>query len=851
MGEVYRARDRKLGRDIALKVLPDQFAANPERLKRFEQEARLASSLNHPNIVTIHDIGAADGVCYIAMELIQGQTLKALFRAGRLSLSQAMDIAAQAADGLAKAHAAGIVHRDFKPENVMVTTDGFAKILDFGLGKQSALTDSDAETIEAASPGQTRPGAILGTVNYMSPEQAAGHSVDFRSDQFALGLVLYELVTGHKAFARPTSVQTLSAIVAEEAPGVGTLNPDVPARLREVIQRCLAKKPADRYGSTVDLARDLRSIARNESSINTLPPFPRPTKRRPSRRAVAALAALLLVVTIAALVTGYSATFMRWFGGVGEESIPSNKNVAVLPFRAVDGTPERQASADGLTLMLSSMLAKLTTAIDMQVAPANLVFGDQPSDAEGARKDVGATLVLRGTVEHTGDTVSVNTTLVDTASSRELRSRTVTALAADPVALQDRLLEAVLSMLDIPIGADERQSLVIRDTAVGPAGALYLQGRGYLQSFEKEENIDRAVDAFDAALKLDSKYARAFAARGEAYWRKSEFGAPQRWIEAAVGSCAQALVLDAALAAAHACLGKVNNATGQFKEAALNFERAIEGDPTDDDAYAGLALAKQRLGQIEDAEKTYLRAVALRPQYWVNHNRLGAFYYSLGRYSEAVQRFSQVVALAPDGFRGYSNLGGTLVLLGRYDEAITALSRSIEIHPDAVGYSNLGTAYFNRGRFEEAAATFGQAVKLEDTNYELWGNLADAQYFNPPMKAQAAASYRKAITLAGPELKVNPRNHLVLINLANYHAMVGERAEANTFLDRALAIEPKDGFVQFRAAIALQQLGDRRRALDALERAVSAGYSTPIIVATPNFTDLWQDPRFQKLVRGQ
>jgi serine/threonine-protein kinase len=447
--------------------------------------------------------------------------------------------------------------------------------------------------------------------------------------------------------------------------------------------------------------------------------------------------------------------------------------------------------------------------------------------------------------------MNVDTALIDTATSTELRTTRVTAPATDSVLLQDRLLEAVLGMLEMPVAAAERRALVPRDTAVGPAGALYLQGRGYLQYFERPENVDRAIDAFDGALKLDSTYARAFAARGEAYWRKSDFGERQRWIEAAVASCAQALVFDAALASAHACLGQVNNATGRYEAAALDFERALERDPTDDDAYAGLALANERLNRIEDAEKIYQRAIALRPHYWVNHNRLGHFYYSQGRYPEAVHQFTQVVALAPDSFRGYSNLGGTLVLTGQYDEAISALRRSVEIRPDAAGFSNLGTAYFNRGRFEDAAATFEQAVKLADTNYELWGNLADAQYFIPPLKAQAATSYRKAITLAAPDLKVNPRNHLVLINLANYHAMVGERSQAATFLDRALAVAPKDGFVLFRAAIALHQLGEQDRALDALARAVAAGFPKTTVLETPNFNDLWQDPRFQKLVRGQ
>jgi Tol biopolymer transport system component len=261
MGEVYRARDPRLAREVAIKVLPSELAADRERLKRFEREARSASSLNHPAIVTIYEIGQADSVSYIAMELVDGKTLREVLDAGALPMRRLLSLGAQVADGLAKAHAAGIVHRDLKPENVMVTGDGFAKILDFGLAK---LTQSEPESGEhtnaATVSAGTEPGVVMGTVGYMSPEQAVGHTLDFRSDQFSFGSVLYEMTTGKRAFSGRSKPETLAAIIREEPESIASLNPKVPPPLRWIIERCLAKEVKERYASTEDLARDLASV---------------------------------------------------------------------------------------------------------------------------------------------------------------------------------------------------------------------------------------------------------------------------------------------------------------------------------------------------------------------------------------------------------------------------------------------------------------------------------------------------------------------------------------------------------------------------------------------------------------
>ncbi|MGZ7077960.1 MAG: protein kinase domain-containing protein [Thermoanaerobaculia bacterium] len=308
MGDVYRARDTRLGRELAIKVLPPEFVASPERRRRFENEARAASALNHPNVLHVYDIGQEDSTYYIAMELVEGRTLREAMAAGAMTTKKLLDVAVPVADALAKTHAAGIVHRDLKPENIMISRDGFVKVLDFGLAKlaEDSLSDSD----ETATQRQhiTESGALLGTVAYMSPEQAAGRTVDFRSDQFSFGTILYELVTGRRPFSKPSQPQTLAAIIESEPEPIESIHPEVPRGLRRIIERCLSKQPEDRYGATADLARDLKDL--RDDGLETVPDRARassssraPARKREARNiAIAASLAIIAASAIAWLV---------------------------------------------------------------------------------------------------------------------------------------------------------------------------------------------------------------------------------------------------------------------------------------------------------------------------------------------------------------------------------------------------------------------------------------------------------------------------------------------------------------------------------------------------------------------
>jgi serine/threonine-protein kinase len=348
MGEVYRARDTRLGREVAIKVLPGELSSDKERLRRFEQEARSASALNHPNIVTIHDIGQADSAPYIAMELVEGKTVRELIASGPLPVRTLLTISAQVAEGLAKAHGAGIVHRDLKPENLMVSADGFVKILDFGLAKLAETPDALSRSPTMAPPG-THPGTVLGTVGYMSPEQAAGQELDFRSDQFSLGSILYEMATGKRAFGRATTVDTLAAILHEEPEPIGRLNPGIPGPVRWIVERCLEKDPRARYASTLDLARDLAGVREHISELSGGETALSPGTRRRSQKL------FRWILPAAALVVGLVGGLLlrRLDREPSQEAPPMRLNLAFPPEEsfAPAESPGLAISPDGMRLV--------------------------------------------------------------------------------------------------------------------------------------------------------------------------------------------------------------------------------------------------------------------------------------------------------------------------------------------------------------------------------------------------------------------------------------------------------------------------------------------------------------------
>jgi serine/threonine-protein kinase len=360
--------------------------------------------------------------------------------------------------------------------------------------------------------------------------------------------------------------------------------------------------------------------------------------------------------------------------------------------------------------------------------------------------------------------------------------------------------------------------------------------------------VENAVTVFKNALEKDPNFAAGYAGLGEAYWRKYQLVHDANLVGQATSACRQAEQRDSTLSEAHTCLGLVYQGAGNYEQAVAEYQIARRQTPTLDAAQAGLAKAYESLNHFDDAEKAYRAAIALRPNYWAGYNSLGTFYLRRGRLDEAGQMYTQVISLVPDSFIGYSNLGITRVLQGRYSEAIPPLEHSLEIRKTGDAMSNLGTAYFQSRRYADAARVFEDAAALDAGQYEIWGNLGDAYYWAPSMRAQAAAAYERAISLGEARRKINPRDANMLSYLAAYYAMLGKAAPAEQRISAALRIAPRDPEVLYYSALVYTQLGQRARAIAALQRAVALGYSASTIRDTPNFEPLHEDPKFAALV---
>ncbi|HZR23065.1 MAG TPA: protein kinase [Vicinamibacterales bacterium] len=835
MGEVYRATDARIGRTVAIKILSADAARQDERRIRFEREARAVGRLNHPNICALYDVGSQDGVEYLVMEYLQGETLSSRLRRGPLPFDEALRHAAALAEAVARAHQEGIVHRDIKPSNVMLTDSGL-KLLDFGLAKLRDQLDvpalvGDLSTVDGVRPPDniSSTGTIVGTFAYMAPEQLEGHPCDARTDLFSLGLVLFEMFTGRHPFAKTSEAEVVHAILYGEPESLLEASRNATADLDRAVGLCLKKRPQDRWQSAADLARDLAWSASGSRGSGTAAT---PATRR--RRWLEVTAAAIVIVAAVA------AAYVGW-----QRQAKTVRSLVVLPCTSANDS-QAQAYCDGLADTLSAKIAPLVLARGLQLTSTFEVRQRGVANASAARASFGATLILEGAILRAGETMRINYALVDADSSRQLDAVSLTAAASDPFSVQDRVTEWAVTALELKLNGPEREALTAHETQVPGAHELYLQGRGYLLDYEKPGHVDTAIDLFTRAIALDAKYALAFAGVGSAYWQKYTATKDPSWVPLARDACDRALGLDAAAPAGYVCRGTVRLGTGEYTAAADDFARAVDREPTNDEAYLGLARAQQGAGNVSAAEQTYRRAVDLRPQYWATHEWLAIFYRDQARYGESVQQYQAAVSLTPDNARAYYALGGVYLLLGRYEDAIGAFRKSVSLGPTPGAYANWGVAYYYLRRFPESASMLEEACRLAPDARRL-GNLARAYYWAGD-KTQATVTFERAIADGERELAVNPHDVDLHLLMAEYMAKLGRRSESLAHLDAAQVAHETDPHRLFFAALAYNSLHDEARALHLLSQAVDRQLPPAELTAWPDLDNLRPNLSFQRLV---
>jgi eukaryotic-like serine/threonine-protein kinase len=855
MGIVYKAMDTHLDRHVAVKVLPQDMVADPERVRRFVQEAKAASALNHPNIITIYDIDESDGIHFIAMEYVEGVTLQKMVHNGQLRLNESLEYGTQIADALSKAHSAGIVHRDLKPSNIMITNENRVKVLDFGLAKLQWKEDS-AESFTTL----TGKGDILGTLPYMSPEQVRGLELDSRTDIFSLGVVLYQMLTGELPFRGPHAAAVLDSLLNTPTPSLRFHYPDAPDTLERTVLRATAKKPEDRYQSMQELASDLRLIrslpkpaepARHltseaDSTLSTMAPVVK-KRRIPSRRRFFIISA---VVLFAACLLAFLFR-ERLLPPLGGTVLPAQIRLAVLPFSNIGASAANEPLCDGIMEILATKFNEMEQLQStLSVVPASEIRTEKITSAARARRAFGINLALTGSVQKFGDTVLLTINLVDAKSLRQLDGRVCRASMSELLDLEEEAFSRALSMLELKLPLETRQMLNAGATRIPSAYNFYVQAVGYLVRYDLTENIDKAIQLFQKALAEDRRYALAYAGLGEACWRKFRNTKEQKWVDAALSNCARAAEIDERVAHVHITLGMIYTGIGRPEKAVAELERALAVKPKSAEAYRELGRAYEAMGKKNEAEATYRKAIRFQPDLWSCYWNLGAFYYRQAKYGPAATQFLEVIKRTPDHFGAYASLGGVYIFEGKFDEASEMFRRSLAIRSSPQAYSNLAASYILQGHASEAVPLLEKATAMGTLSYETWGNLADAYSQLPSLVTKAPAAYERAIELATKDLEINPNNSAARASRAFYLVRLGNKTRALEEIEQAGKSAPNDSNVLFWAALVCEASGDREKALKNLARAAAGGYSLAVIRAASDLVELRKDPRYQNMIEN-
>ena len=731
MGEVYLAEDIDLDRQVALKVLLPEVAENEDRLRRFVQEAKAASALNHPNILTVYEIGQFENTRFIATELVKGHTLHERLRQESLSLRETLNIALQVASALSAAHGAGIVHRDIKPDNIMLRDDGFVKVLDFGLAKLLPASTSATGSEDVTRKPLTNPGVVMGTALYMSPEQARGKEIDARTDIWSLGVVLYEMLTGQTPFAAETMNDSIAAILTREP---ASLDSDTPGELQRIVRKSLQKNTDERYQTVKDLQLDLKnlkrelefsqelersqvpqslvssnvsvaSLAENTTGRQSKAPSTQASQQRSSAEYIfneikshRVVSLTLLGIVIAALIGGGS-----WFvkhRASGAEQISS---IAVLPFENRSGNPDSDYLSDGLA---ESLIYRLSQLPDLKVSPTNSVFRyrGKEIDVQKIAADLGVNAVVSGRMVQRGDNLTISVELIDARTNKLLWGEQFERKMSELLSTQREIANAISQKLQPKISADDSKGLTKRYTNDNEAYQLYLKGRFYWNR-RTADTIQKAIEQFQAAAEKDPGFALAYAGLADCY-AILPFYTGKRGTDTlpvARSNASKAIELDGSLAEPHTSLILVNEWEWKFAAAESEAKRAIELNPNYATAHHWYSRVLRAVGRSDEAWNEIKRANELDPLSMVIINNIVEQDIERGDLISAEAETGRMIDLDPNYWAAHLNQAVIRVRQGRYADALVPAQKALELAKRSnASLAFLGHVYARMGRRAEA-----------------------------------------------------------------------------------------------------------------------------------------------------
>ncbi len=877
MGIVYRALDLKLDREVALKVLPPELVEDAERKRRFIQEAKAAAKLEHPHIGVVHEIDEADGATFIAMELIRGEQLRDLMQKGRLPVNRSLELATEIAEGLNRAHGQGIVHRDVKPANVMVTEDGHAKIIDFGLVKliePLGVEDSQAQT---ALKGKTDPGKVMGTVSYMSPEQARGERVDARSDIFAFGIVLFEMLNGRAPFRGASGIETLNAILKEPAPRVPPLDSHVSGeaafQIQHILDRCLAKAPEDRYQTTRDLILDLRAARRHLESGSTSaiaePPSSGATasgsQPRSRRALVLATLAALAVVAIGAV---YFLLTREQGPSEKENTGASRKKIAVLPFENL-GPAEDAYFAAGVTEEITSRLA-VVSGLRVISQNSSRQFAGSDKSTKEIGGELGVDYLLRGSVRwqkiaEAAGRVRVTPRLIRVTDDTHVWSKSYDQDLDDIFQAQSDIARQVIQQLDVRLAAREETALESMPTDNLEAYQVYLRGLDARWGPDREQEavLRFAIEMFERAVELDPEFTKAHTelsiAHSWFYFNGFDPAAEERKArqDRAKTAVDKAQKLEPDLPETHLALGYYYFWIDRdYDQAVKEFSIAAEGLPNNSRVFEGRGYVQRRQGYLAECLASLERAFELDPQNARYAMNIGLTHLILRNYAEADRYFDRSIILSPNQVAAYQfKASGVLSWKGDLEVARAVLNSA----PNFADSWNVFQLDLYERRYREALGRLSprsEGVYRSQTHIRpksLW----EAQLYDLMSRPeQAADAYEKARVFLENELREQPNDFRLHAALGITYAGLGKKTEAVRAWERSVDVLPlsRDALiVRHRitdCALIHTMVGDHDTALDWIEELLSkpTGYSVKDIEMDPRWDPLRNHPRYQKII---
>jgi len=843
MGEVYRAHDPQLRRDVAIKVLATAATTDPARLGRFEREARSTGALNHPNILAIYDVGQHNGLPYIVTELLEGCTLRQQLRECDLTPRRMVEHAIHIADGLAAAHKKGIIHRDLKPENIFITRDGHLKILDFGLAKlhQPATGLGNSEMVTQTV--ETEDGAIVGTLGYMSPEQLHGRQADQRSDIFAFGAVMYEMLAGRRAFSGESKANVVAAILRDDPPEVTTFSKGVPPQLEQLVRRCLEKRPENRFASAHDLSLALRSV--RDSSNWSVSGF-RPRLPRLNRRSLVTIGGTVAAIAVIAVIAIWG-----WRSGDDREpsspDLPDEKRLVILPFEAVGGDGEQVLVARGI----AEWLADSMIVVEQQTHGAVWALSPQSLGFEGLEdlwKDRGLTLVVRGEVVSAGSWFDIVIRLTDPGSEEVLREGRV-SFGGDPCESLVRLGTEHARLLGIRLEPSTHGELLGRVPAGSDACSDYISGLGLLRGGQSPSDYQAAGERFVAVNATDHDFAPALTASAEASRRLFSVTRDPDRLEQGRRAVDRAVESDQDDPMPWLELARLEEAADDKEASLLALRQAALRAHRWSEPHLRLGVATKVSGDFDGAEKSIQRAIRLRPGDGDIHSELGALYWNLGQRDAAINEFRAGLEVTPENYVAHSNLCGVYLSIAMDKEADHMCRMSLEIKPNYMAYSNLGYLAFANSNFGEAVEMYEQAVRFEAAESEYLTSLnLGLAYHHMDNERESRIALERAVGMIESQLAENPGNTTLMLDLAACHAVLGNRTPVIDLLDRVTSEEHNDPMFMATVAEVYEDAGERELALLWLQRAVAAGLEPDFVEASPTLRKVKE---FRDLTAGE